>query len=165
MDVRAMLLTEFDREMAATRPLLERVPMERAEFTPHPRSTRLGQLATHVARLPLFTEMMLQGDGFDFATVDRSQWGPVATRAELLGLFDDKVRAARAALEQASEEALAGTWTMRAGEQVFLSDPRWLVHRRLMMNHLVHHRAQLGVYLRLLEVPIPGIYGPSADEA
>ncbi len=165
MDVREMLLTEFDQEMAATRPLLERVPMERGEFTPHPRSTRLDQLATHVARLPFFTEMVFQGDGFDFATTDRSQWGPVATHAELLALFEAKRQAARAALERADEEALAATWTLRSGEEVWLSEPRWLVHRRLMMNHLVHHRAQLGVYLRLLEVPIPGIYGPSAVEA
>ncbi len=164
MDWRELALAEFDREMATTRRILERVPMERADWAPHEKSTKLGALATHVARLARNTGMALNSDELDFATADRSAWGPLHTRDELLAAFDAHVAASRAALAAASDERLAGTWTLRLGDRIVFSEPRAQVHRFFAMNHLIHHRAQLGVYLRLLDVPLPGSYGPTADE-
>ncbi len=164
MDWRQQALTEFDREMATTRRILERVPMEKEDWTPHQRSTKLGELATHVARLARNTGMVMRTDELDFATADRSAWGPLHTREELLTAFDANVASSRAAIADATDEQLAGTWTLRWGETVIFSEPRALVHRFFSMNHLIHHRAQLGVFLRLLGVAIPGTYGPSADE-
>lgn len=163
-DVKQVLLAEFDVEMATTRPFLERVPLDRADFAPHPRSTKLGQLATHIARLVRFTGISLGTDELDFATADRSQWGPIETKEELMATFDSNVATSRAALERATAQQLEGTWTLRAGEHVFFSEPRWMVQMRFMANHVVHHRAQLGVYLRMLDVPVPNAYGPTADE-
>jgi len=164
MDWRELLLAEFDREMATTRKLLERVPMERADYAPHERSTRLGALATHVARLARNPGMVLSTDERNFATEDRSAFAPLETRDALLATFDANVASSRAALAAAPEAKLEGTWTLRAGDRVIFSEPRALVHRFYSMNHLIHHRAQLSTYLRLLDVPIPGMYGPSADE-
>ncbi len=164
MDWRELALAEFDREMATTRKLLERVPLERADWAPHERSTKLGALATHVARLARNTGMVMATDELDFATADRSAWGPLHTREELLSAFDAHVASSRAAIADANDEKLAAPWTLRWGEKVIFSEPRALVHRFFSMNHIIHHRAQLGVYLRLLGVGIPGSYGPSADE-
>ncbi len=164
MDWRELALAEFDREMATTRKLLERVPMERAGWAPHQKSTKLGELASHVARLARNTGMVLNSDELNFATVDRSAWGPLHTREELLAAFDANVASSRAAIADATEEQLTGKWTLRWGEKVIFSEPRAQVHRFFSMNHLIHHRAQLGVYLRLLDVPLPGSYGPTADE-
>lgn len=164
MDWRELALTEFDREMATTRKILERVPMEREDWAPHPKSTKLGELASHVARLARNTGMVLTTDELNFATTDRSAWAPVHTREELLSGFDANVTASRAALADATDEQLAGKWTLRWGDRIIFSEPRALVHRSFSMNHLIHHRAQLGVYLRLLDVPLPGSYGPTADE-
>ncbi len=164
MDWRQQALTEFDREMATTRRILERVPMEKEDWTPHQRSTKLGELASHVARNARNTGLVLTSDELDFATTDRSAWGPLHTREELLTAFDANVASSRAALAAATDEQLAGKWTLRWGDRIIFSEPRTLVHRFFSMNHLIHHRAQLGVYLRLLDVPLPGSYGPTADE-
>ncbi len=164
MDWRELALAEFDREMKTTRKFLERVPMEQGDWAPHERSTKLADLATHVARLARNTGMVMGSDELDFAKTDRSAWGRLKTREELLAAFDSNVASSRAAIADATDEQLAGTWTLRWGEKVIFSEPRALVHRFFSMNHLIHHRAQLGVFLRLLGVAIPGTYGPSADE-
>ncbi len=164
MDWRELALTEFDQEMATTRKLLERVPMEKADWSPHERSPKLGELASHVARLAGNPGLVLSTDELNFATADRSKWVAVYAREELLARFEANVASSRAALAEASDEQLAGSWTLRWGDRIIFSQPRPLVHRSFCMNHLIHHRAQLGVYLRLLNVPIPGSYGPSADE-
>lgn len=165
MDLKEMLLQEFDQEMAATRSILERVPMDRPDWIPHEKSMPLGGLATHVATLPMLTIRMMRADELDFNSVDPAEYAVAAgSREALLARMDDIWGQARAALAGADAPDMAAEWTMRAGDQVFFRMPRWLVHRRMTMNHIVHHRAQLGVYLRLLGVPLPGIYGPSADE-
>ncbi len=164
MDWRQQALTEFDREMATTRKILERVPLEREDWAPHEKSMKLGNLATHVARLARNPGMILSTEELNFATVDRSAWGPLHTQDELLSAFDAYVASSRAALADATDEQLAGTWTLRLGDRIVFSEPRAPVHRFFAMNHLIHHRAQLGVYLRLLDVPLPGSYGPTADE-
>ncbi len=164
MEWRELALAEFDREMATTRKFLERVPMEQADWSPHEKSTKLGDLATHVARLARNTGMVLGSDELDFAKTDRSAWARVNTREELLAGFDANVASSRAAIADATDEQLAGTWTLRWGEKIIFSEPRAMVHRFFSMNHLIHHRAQLGVDLRLLDVPLPGSYGPTADE-
>lgn len=158
----AMLLPEFDREMANTRRVLERVPDDRLDFKPHEKSFRLGDLAAHVANLLTWTGISLTSTELDVS-------GPFEravpkTNAELLALFDRNVAEARAALEGASEEAMGVDWSLIAGDQVYFTMPRGGVIRSFVMNHLIHHRAQLTVYLRLLDVPVPGMYGPTADE-
>lgn len=159
-----MLLPEFDHEMAGTRKVLERVPFERADWTPHPKSFSLGRLANHLARIPNWGFVTMTETGFDFA-----QPVPVspaaATTAELLAIYDDKVTAARREIAAATDAALAEPWTLRNGVHVLFTLPRAVVLRNLVFNHAVHHRGQMTVYLRLLDVPVPGLYGPSADEA
>lgn len=165
MSATQYLVPEFDQEMRITRRLLERVPEDGLNWQPHPKSYTLGQLASHVAQLPDWISYIFSGDEFDF----RPAGGPVyqsakcGSRAELLDLFDRSVAKARTAMETARDETLDTEWSLKAGERTIMSRPRWAVYRGFGLNHLVHHRAQLGVYLRLLEVPVPESYGPSAD--
>jgi len=154
---------DVDEEFATTRRVLERYPEEHADWRPHEKSTTLVQLAAHVAMLPHFGESIAAGTEFDFATTPYVP--PTArTRAEILELFDRHSASARAALASLDSEAMRATWTLRAGEKVFASGPRSYHLRRLMLSHIIHHRAQLTVYYRLLGVPVPAVYGPSADE-
>ncbi len=156
---------DFDHEMETTRRLLERVPMDRAAWKPHPKSTSLGALAAHVAGLASFGSRIAALDEVDM-TVSGQNRPPsaFATTGALLEAFDASVAAARAAIERLDADALARTWTLRAGSNVFFSLPRANVFRVFMMNHIIHHRGQLSVYLRLNDIPVPSIYGPSADE-
>lgn len=157
------LLPEYDHEMATTRKLLERVPDDRLAWRPHERSMSLGRLAMHVAELPLWVEMALEHDGFDMepgSYVPRS----ASSRQELLAAFDKAVKGARALIAGRSDAEMLAPWTLRqAGEAVFTL-PKSGVIRSWVLNHMVHHRGQLSVYLRLNDVPLPSIYGPSADE-
>jgi uncharacterized damage-inducible protein DinB len=166
MAIRDALLPEFDMEMASTRKLLERVPVEKAEFKPHAKSGSLGWLAWHVADLPHWVVETVNKDELDFAPAGVPRPAPpkVDSREALLASFDKKVADARAAIAGVSDERLAGPWTLKAGGNVIFTMPRATVLRSFVMNHLIHHRAQLGVYLRLNDVPVPGMYGPSADE-
>lgn len=160
-------LPEFDQEMKTTRSLLERVPLEKSDWKPHTKSTSLGALAVHLANLAGFGELIVKQDGRDFGTNDqaaiRAAMNKQRTREELLGLFDENVKKSRAALASLQEKDLGTTWTLRNGEQVLFAMPRAAVLRTLLMNHIIHHRGQLSVYLRLNEVPLPSIYGPTAD--
>jgi len=160
-------LPEYDQEMKTTRSLLERVPLEKSDWKPHAKSTSLGALAYHIAALSGFGEMIATQDGRDFATGDQNAIRAAAakqrTRDELLGIFDANVAKSRAAIAALEENKLGTTWTLRNGEHVIFSMPRAAVLRTLLMSHIIHHRGQLSVYLRLNDVPLPSIYGPTAD--
>lgn len=160
MSIAQSLLPEFDQEMAITRRVIERVPGDRGPWKPHPRSFPLGHLAQLVANMPGWLTSMLRQSRLDLASYPGYSFETTDT---LLRQFDGHVREARAALEAATDAALAEPWSLVHGDQVFFTLPRHTVVRQTI-NHLVHHRGQLTVYLRLLDVPVPSIYGPSADE-
>jgi uncharacterized damage-inducible protein DinB len=160
------LLPELDQEMATTRRLLERVPDDRADWKPHDKSMSLGRLATHVAELPGFVAMIFGGSEFDLASRSSGYTPKVLnSHQEILDEFDTNVRNARAAVESADNEALMQPWTFRRGEHVIFTLPRMAALRAIFFSHIIHHRGQLSVYLRLNDVPVPSIYGPTADEA
>jgi len=157
-----MLLPEFDHEMASTRKMLERVPDGKFDFKPHEKSMTLGRLAAHTAEIASYTGATIRFERLDF-TGEEKPFSP-ATRKELLDAFDKYVAESRELLSKATDEDLLKTWTLTyKGTQIF-SMPRAAVLRTMCMSHLIHHRSQLGVYLRLNNVEIPGMYGPSADE-
>lgn len=158
----ALLFPELDTELAVTRSLLAIVPWEHAAWKPHPRSMSLGQLATHVAQLPNFSTVMAQTDTLDFSPEAFKQPSLTST-ADLLTLFDDEVATMRAALRALDWQKMRGSWTMTMQGHTLVDGQRGMLLRHMGINHLVHHRAQLGVFLRLLDVKIPGSYGPSAD--
>lgn len=157
------LLPEFDIEAANTRKVLERVPLEQGDWKPHARSFSLGALATHTAQLMTWTYETLRGDKIDLGAGYVSPAIP-KTAAELVARYDGFVQEARAALASATDEQLLGNWSLVNGEQVYFTMPRIACLRSFVFNHAIHHRAQLTVYLRLLDVPVPGVYGPSADD-
>lgn len=162
MTIAELLLPEFDQEVAKTRKLLALVPTDRFDYKPHPKSMALGALAAHVAEIPSWTTQTLTLELLELGN-DFTPWKPASTQ-EVLEKFDTTTRDARALLASATDEALAVTWTLKWNGEVVVSQPRREVLRDFVFNHLVHHRAQLGVYLRLLDIAIPGMYGPSADE-
>jgi uncharacterized damage-inducible protein DinB len=166
MAVRDALLPEFDTEMASTRKVLERIPESKLAYKPHPKSGSLEWLAWHVADLPHWIVETINKEELDVAPVGAAPGGPpkIESREKLLASFDQKVAAGRAAIAGASDDHLAKTWTLKAGSHTIFSMPRSAVLRSFVMNHLIHHRGQLSVYLRLNDVPVPGMYGPSADE-
>ena len=160
-------LNEFDHEMRQTRKLLERIPGDRLDFRPHPRSKTLGALALHVAGIPSWTSNLLGEASYDLgpdlADKDRDRALP-KDAAEILETFDRSVAKARAHIEAQDEESLKSKWSLLKGGEAVVTLPRAAVLRQFLMNHLVHHRGQLTVYLRMLDVPVPALYGPSADE-
>jgi uncharacterized damage-inducible protein DinB len=156
------LLPEFDEEMKNTRKLLECVPDGKFDYQPHAKSMTLGRLATHVAELPSWTSYTLDLEVLDLQPDFKPNFA--ASRAELLELFDKSVAEARPKIAAATDEDWAVIWTFKFAGKTIMSMPRAVVMRGTIMNHLVHHRAQLGVYLRLNDVAIPGMYGPSADD-
>lgn len=166
MNATRYFLPEFDQEMGTTRRVLERVPADKLDWKPHSKSMSLGQLASHVAQLPDWLSNIFGADEFDF----RPPGGPAfkmadcKTAEELLDLFDRSVATASKAIGSAREESLDTPWTLKAGDFTIFTSPRWIAFRGFGMNHIIHHRAQLAVYLRLLDVPVPSIYGPTADE-
>jgi len=163
MAIRDMLLPEFDQEMANTRKMLERIPEDRFDFQPHPKSWKIDHLAGHVADIPMWATHTLQVEVFEMEPGQYKPFEP-KTRKELLDLFDKHVSETRAALASATDEQLNKIWTMKWSGKTVMTMPRIDVLRSVVMNHLIHHRAQLGVYLRLMNVAVPGMYGPSADE-
>jgi uncharacterized damage-inducible protein DinB len=166
MTMADLLLPEFDEEMAATRRILERVPDGKSSWQPHTRSMTLGRLATHLAEIPKFAVHTLTKGELDIAPPGGPPFQPrtLTSTAEVLELFDKNVAEARQALAAASDAEFAKPWTFKRGGQTIWTKPKHDVLRRMAMSHVVHHRAQLGVYLRLQEVAIPGMYGPSADD-
>jgi uncharacterized damage-inducible protein DinB len=159
------LLAEFDQEMASTRRTLERIPADKLTWKPHEKSMGLGRLAGHLAELPGFGLRMIQVDSFNFANRPAGQKPLVAeSQKHVLEIFDKNVAALREAIAGVSDADLAKNWTLAAGDKKIYDGPRMGALRRMLMNHMIHHRAQLGVYLRLNGVPVPSVYGPSADE-
>ena len=164
MPIAQTMLPEFDHEMSTTRALLERVPQEHAEWKPHTRSMGLGQLASHIGNIPTYGVAALTGDELDLSPTSGAPSQPDYTNTPtLLRTFDEHVRQAREAIAAAGDEQLREMWVLKNGGRTVLQLPRVAVLRTLVMNHLIHHRGQLSVYLRLLDVPLPSIYGPSAD--
>jgi uncharacterized damage-inducible protein DinB len=163
MSIADGLLPEFDREMGVTRRLLERLPDGQFAWKPHDRSMTLGRLAEHLAQLPEWATITITQDGIEMGPQPPDH-RPRATRAAVLGLFDQNVAKARATLNGRSDAELMAPWTLKAqGKEVFTM-PKAIVLRSFVLNHLVHHRGQLTVYLRMHNVAIPSIYGPSGDE-
>jgi uncharacterized damage-inducible protein DinB len=158
------LFPDLELELAATRRVLERVPFEHWQWKPHQKSKSLGQLATHLAELPHFGEVIASTKELDMAAVPFTP-SNVKNREELLALFDERAASMRRVVASLDQKMLTQHWKLRMGEQVYLDAPRALLLRQHGVSHPVHHRAQLIVYLRLLDVPIPGLYGPSADES
>lgn len=165
MSTAEILLQDLDIELSNTRRTLERVPEGKNDWTPHPKSMPFGKLAMHCAVLPLFATYILEDDGMDLAAPKRPQSALVFVSSEAaLKQFDEGAAACRTALAAAPDEHLAAAWPFTFGEVVISNGPRSLAFRQMFFNHLVHHTAQLGVYLRLNDIPVPAIYGPSADE-
>ncbi len=158
------IYTDLDHEIANTRRTLERFPAGHNDWRPHDKSMTLAKLASHVAELPGFAAAIVTTDQMDFAKGEYISHSCDST-AELLTLFDASVGSLRAALVAADAESLARTWTLRHGERVISAGRKSDLVRSFALNHMLHHRAQLGVYYRLLDVSVPATYGPSADEA
>lgn len=166
MSLNQALLPEYDQEMANTRKTLERVPEDKFDWKPHQKSFSMGSLATHLATLPSWGVITIQNESFDVAPegAPPPRAEPAKSVEDLLQRFDQNVASTRAALAAASDEELLKSWTLLKGGNEIFSLPRIAALRSFVMNHNIHHRAQLGVYLRLNDVPVPSIYGPSADE-
>lgn len=164
MSINELLEQEFDEEMAATRQLLERIPENSFAWKPHAKSFSMGALASHVADLIKWTNEIMERPSFDLETINRAEMMKVAaTPAELLTWFDANASAARALFTKSDADYYA-PWSLLQGNTVFFTRARYRCLRNIVLNHLIHHRAQLTVYLRLNDVPLPKIYGPTADE-
>ncbi len=162
MSISQGLLPEFDQEMAGTRKTLERVPEGKTEWQPHPKSMTLGRLAGHLAELPVWIVETMQRDEL---SLDGSFTPFISSSpAELLAMFDAKVAEARALLSEATDEDFMKPWSLIVRGQKAFTMPKIAVVRGMVLNHMIHHRGQLTVYLRLNDVPVPSLYGPSADE-
>ena len=162
MLIKESLLVEFDHEMATTRKLLERLPDDRLSWKPHEKSMSLGGLATHIANLPWWAAAIMTELFFDIAAGPPNREAGTS-RAEILTLFDQTTKQARAGMDKSDAEYMV-SWSLKRGEQEMFSMPRLTVFRTFVLYHLVHHRGQLSVYLRLNNVPLPPMYGPTADE-
>jgi uncharacterized damage-inducible protein DinB len=163
MPISELLLLEFDEEIKKTRTALERVPVDKKDFAPHPKSMPLGKLAPHVAQLAGFGLTVLTTPELDFSK-GSIQPVPFESSAQLVKAFDEGAAQARAALKNTPDEAWTENWKLSFQGKPIFKGPRFLAYRQMFLNHLVHHRAQLGVYLRLNEKPVPATYGPSADD-
>ena len=166
MSIAQTLLPEFDHEMAGCRKTLERIPSGRFDYKPHPKSFSMGQLANHLATIPGYVLSTMKGTELDFSLPETraQQPAPVTTVEALLQRFDGLVLEARAALAGAADSEFAVTWSGKSDGKVLFALPRLAVVRSFVLNHAIHHRAQLCVNLRMLDVPVPALYGPSADE-
>lgn len=160
MTISDSLLPEFDTEMATTRRVLERVPSDKGKWKPHPKSFPIGHLAQLVARMPGWLTSTLRQEGLDLGAF---QGYSLESTESLLDVFDKNVKEARATIAAAKDADYNVGWSLKHGDRVIFTLPRMAVMRQ-NINHLVHHRGQLTVYLRLLDVPVPSIYGPTADE-
>ncbi|MGB2604463.1 MAG: DinB family protein [Candidatus Sulfotelmatobacter sp.] len=163
MHTSELLLSEFDAEMKTTRTTLERVPFDKKDFAPHPKSMPLDKLAPHVAELAGFGVTILTTPELDFSAGGPRTRPPFESDA-LLKVFDENVTKARSALMNTSDDAWTENWKLSFQGKKIFSGSRFLAYRQMFLNHLVHHRAQLGVYLRLNGKPLPATYGPSADD-
>lgn len=166
MSIAESMLPELDQEFKSTTRILERVPDDKFDWSPHDKSFSLGGLVSHMASLPIWAQATLNESSFNVAPVGAEvpRMPTAANAAEAVKMFAEGAAQARAALAAMSDEDLQQPWSLMAGEETMWTRPRVAVFRSMIMNHLIHHRAQLGVYLRLLDQPVPAVYGPSADE-
>ena len=165
MTIAEVLLQDYDVEISNTRRTLERVPEDKSDWAPHEKSMKLGKLAMHCATMPLFGSYIMEDDGMDMAKPRREHASLVFESQRLcVERLDESAAKCRAAIAAASDEHLEKVWRFSFGEQVISSVPRSMTFRMMCFNHMIHHTAQLGVYLRLNGIPVPALYGPSADE-
>jgi len=162
-NIATALIAEMEHEAAVTRTLLERVPADKFDWKPHDRSMPFGRLASHIAEMFAWTPSTLEHSELDFSKMDYKPFEPSSTE-ELVEFLDKNVAEAIVALKSSPDERFIENWTMRNAETVFFTMPKIAVMRSFVMNHIVHHRGQLSVYLRLNDIAVPPIYGPSADE-
>lgn len=163
MSQKDAFVRDYIEEGKKTRRMLERLPFDKAAWKPHEKSSSLGALAQHIANLCHWAHITLETDELDFAKpIERTK--PAESHEELMAFFEKRYAEGLAVLENTTDEVLDGNWTMRAGDQIFFTRPKKEVLREFVLSHIVHHRGQLSVYFRLLDVPVPGIFGPSADE-
>lgn len=163
MTIAETLLLDYDAEIANTRRILERIPEDKPDWKPHKKSMAMGRLSVHVARLPEFATTILTTDELNLAN---HKFPPMVfeSREKLLANLEETSTEARHALQSSTDERLQAHWKLSWGDKTIAEGLRAVLYRTMFLNHLVHHRGQLGVYLRLNEVPVPGLYGPSADE-
>jgi uncharacterized damage-inducible protein DinB len=165
MKISDILLQDFDTEISNTRRTLERIPEDKPDWAPHEKSMKLGRLAMHCATLPNFGYYLLEDDGMDLAAPKRPHLPlDFTTTANALQQLDESAAKCRASLAAASDEHMMKTWPFTWGERTIFNGPRSVAYRSMFFDHMIHHVAQLGVYLRLNGIPVPGLYGPSADE-
>ncbi|WP_426058912.1 DinB family protein [Hymenobacter sp. B1770] len=159
------ILAELDHELANTRKMLERVPFEKADFKPHSKSMSLWQLASHIVNLLAFKTLFVQANSRDFLDPNAPKPGPTPTsKEELLSRFDEYSTTLIESLQNSNDEKLTNHFQLHRGDQILMDRPKAAALRIMGLNHSIHHRGQLSVYLRLLDIPVPGFYGPSADE-
>ena len=158
------LLPEFDREMGQTRKVLDRVPDGQFDWRPHPTSMTVGRLAEHLAEFPLWATMTMSQGELDMMTSRPADYQSPATRAAVLAMFDANLKTGRTHLVNKTDGEFDAPWTLKAGGKEMFTMPKASVMRAFVLNHMVHHRGQMTVYLRMLGVKIPSIYGPSGDE-
>ena len=163
MPINVALLAELQHEAGNSRKMIERVPTDKLDWRPHEKSMTIGRLATHIADIPIWFGRIINSEDFDFATAVFNRDVKDNTE-EILKLFDKRLHEAVDLLHPASDETLNAICTFRRGDHIFFQLPRKTVLRNFCYNHVYHHRGQLSVYLRLLDIPVPGMYGPSADE-
>lgn len=166
MSLAKLLSTELEQEVEATKTLLERFPDGRGDWKPHDKSMTLARLATHVAEIPAWSASILKQDELDFASPEMQEWEPreLPSAAEIVAELEAATETCLGDLASTDDEEFHRNWTMKMGDEVLMTERRYMVFRRQVLNHLVHHRGQLEVYFRLLDVPLPMIYGPTADE-
>jgi uncharacterized damage-inducible protein DinB len=165
MAIKDMLLPEFEVEIAKTRRLLERVPLDDPKWKPHPKSMDMGNLTAHIVEILDWATVAAGGPSFDMAADPRAARPTYATTAELLSVFDAKAAQAKAAIAGMSDAEMMSHWSLLRGEAVMMKIPKLSLLRGFVFSHIVHHRGQASVYLRLKDIPVPAIYGPSADES
>lgn len=159
----SLFKNELEKEAIATRKMLAAIPNDKYDWKPHPKSMSIRQLSTHIAELPTWPGMVLNTNELDFATMDYKP-SEISDTASLLNIFETSLSDGLSQLQNGKEETLDEPWTLRNGEKIYSTEPKADVIR-MSISQIIHHRAQLGVFLRLLDVPIPGAYGPSADES
>ena len=164
MAIKDAFIGELKYESALTKKMLERVPMDKKEWKPHEKSMTLGKLATHVAEISHWVSDIIHIDDYDFAKNFNFNPRIVSSTEELLDIFQTNLDKAIADLSGMNDDDFSKKWVVRRGEQVMYDTPKKIAIRGWALNHMIHHRGQLSVYLRLLDVPVPGMYGPSADE-
>lgn len=162
MTLNKSLFEELQRESISTKKILEKVPTEHLDWKPHEKSYKMGALAAHIGEITGWLDLMLNADELDFATMN---YVPpvIKENADIIKVFEENFAKGKAVLEKATDESFNGTWRMRHGDHIIFDLPRAEVIRTWVFSHIVHHRAQLGVYLRLLNIPLPSTYGPTAD--